>query len=474
MTPSPGWVTDETQALLVDLYELTMAQAYVAEGITGRAVFSLYFRTMPAERNYVLACGLDDVLRFLETLRFGTTALEGVRALGGFTDDFLHWLGRLRFSGDVFAVPEGTPLFPGEPILEVAAPIAEAQLLETMVMNQIHVQSVLGSKAARLVTAAAGREVVDFGLRRMHGADAGIKGARAFHIAGLAGTSNVLAGTLYGIPVRGTMAHSYVQAHATELDAFRSFVRHWPEAALLVDTYDTLQGVEHVIALARELGDDFRVRAIRIDSGDLEALAVAARERLDAAGLERMRIVVSGGLDERQIAGLVARGVPADGFGVGSELAVARDAPVLDLVYKLVEYAGSGRLKTSPGKATLPGRKQVFRRYAGGEAVGDVIARADEEAAGQPLLRRVMRAGARTDAGCESLEAARARAAEEIAALPARVRSLDPARPPYPVSVSAALRREAERLAALAAAPQPQPGIRRDSPAPAPRKPGHS
>ena len=440
MPPLPPWVDDANAPLLVDLYELTMAQAYWREGMAGEeAVFSLSFRELPKRRNYVVACGLADALRFLERLAFAGGHLDYLESLGHFAREFLDWLGALRFTGEVWAVPEGTPVFPEEPLIEVVGPIAAGQLAESFLMNQVCFQSVLASKAARVVTAAGGRAVVDFGLRRMHGADAGLKSARAFHVAGVAATSNVLAGRVYGVPVAGTMAHSYVQAHDDELEAFRAFARLYPETVLLVDTYDTLAGVRKVVALARELGADFRVRAIRLDSGDLAELARRSREILDRAGLERVEIFASGGLDEDRIAELVAGGAPIDGFGVGTDLGVSRDAPVLDMAYKLTAYAGKGRLKTSPGKPILPGRKQVFRREAAGEAAGDVIARAGESGPGRPLLERVM-AGGRTlaeDSG--DLERARERARREIGRLPPRVRGLAPADPPYPVAVSAAL-----------------------------------
>ncbi len=443
MNPPAPWVTEEEAALFTDFYELTMLQAYWKEGLRQTAVFSLYFRRLPERRNYALACGLDDVLRYLERLRFSPSALGYLRGLGGFADDFLTWLGELRFTGDVWAVAEGTPVFGNVPILEVAAPIAEAQLLETFLMNQIHVQTVLASKAARVVHAAAGRRVVDFGLRRMHGTDAGLKGARAYFIAGIAATSNVLAGQVYGIPVSGTMAHSYVQAHEHESDAFRAFAELYPETILLVDTYDTLTGVERIVRLARELGDAFRVGGIRLDSGDLAALATECRHRLDAAGLQHVRIFASGGLDEYRIDALVRSGAPIDGFGVGTHMGVSRDAPELDLVYKLTEYAGEGRIKTSPGKELLPGRKQVFRIEEDGIAVCDVLARHDESQPGRALLELVMRAGRRLPAGQVSLAAARARTQAELARLPERLCALEPADPPYAVAVSDALRRDA-------------------------------
>jgi len=433
---------DEPSALLlVDLYELTMAQAYLEEEMVGDAAFSLFVRRLPPRRNYLLACGLDDALRSLERLAFGSDALDHLESLGLFSERFLAYLEQLRFSGDVRAVPEGTPVFAGEPILELTAPLPEAQLGETVVMNQIHLQTVLASKAARIVGAARGRPVVDFGCRRMHGNDAASKGARAFFIAGVRATSNVAAGARYGIPVAGTMAHSYVQAHDDEYDALRRFAERYPETTLLVDTYDTLAGVAKVVELARELGPGFKVRAVRLDSGDLGELARGTRRMLDAAGLASVEIFASGGLDEDAIAALLARGAPIDGFGVGSEMGVARDAPVFDIAYKLVAYGGRGRIKLSPDKEVLPGRKQVFRVEQGGRAVRDVLGCADEQHGGRPLLVPVMKEGARLPAGRADLMAARERARREIAALPDRIRDLTPADPPYPVERSTALLR---------------------------------
>ena len=429
------------QALLTDLYQLTMAQAYLREGLEEPAVFTLSVRRLPAARNYILACGLADVLDFLENVRFNDGDLDYLAGLPHFTTAFLDHLRGFRFTGDVHAVPEGTPVFADEPILEVVAPLPQAQLIETFLLNQIHLQTLLASKAARVVAAAAGRPVIDFGLRRMHGADAGMKAARAFHIAGVSATSNVLAGRTFGIPVTGTMAHSYVQAHDSELEAFRAFVGLYPDTTLLVDTYDTMAGIDNVIRLAQELGDAFATGAIRLDSGDLAALSRAARARLDENGLGRVRIVVSGGLDEYSVRELVAGGAPIDGFGVGTAMGVSKDEPALDMVYKLAEYAGRGRVKTSPDKPVLPGRKQVFRMDESGIATADVIARHDEDAAGRPLLRCMMKAGARVDDARETISDIRERAARETARLPDEVLALEPMRRPFPVHVTGQLSR---------------------------------
>jgi nicotinate phosphoribosyltransferase len=430
------WVDDTSAVLLTDQYQLTMLQAYWREEMFDTAVFSFFVRRLPAGWNYLLACGLDDALRYLERLRFDEAALEYLSTFPRFSSAFLDWLRDFRFTGDVHAMPEGTPAFANEPLLEVEAPLPEAQLAETFLMNQVQMQTLLASKGARVKSAARGRRVVDFGLRRAHGSDSAMKGSRAFHVAGINGTSNVLAGRAYGIPVTGTMAHSYIQAHDDELTAFEAFASLYPDTVLLVDTYDTLQGVQHVAELSRRLGDGFAVQGIRLDSGDLVELSKRSRQILDRAGLESVKIFASGGLDEFEVARLLDAGAPIDGFGVGTSMSVSRDAPALDTVYKLVSYAGRGRLKLAPGKRILPGRKQVYRMEVDGHAVRDVIARADEEIPGRPLLRKVMERGARLPAGRESLADARERAAEELGHLPAAVRSLEPADPGYPAEPS--------------------------------------
>jgi nicotinate phosphoribosyltransferase len=423
-----------------------MLQAYFEEQMSEVAAFSLFVRRLPERRNYLLACGLDDVLAYLETLRFDAPALAYLESLGRFSMPFLRHLEQFRFTGDVYAVPEGTPIFAGEPLLEIEAPIGESQLVETIVMNQIHLQTVLASKAARVVEAARGRTVVDFGMRRMHGIDAALKAARAFTIAGVGATSNVAAGQAYGLHVSGTQAHSYIQAHDDEYAAFRAFTRTYPDTVLLVDTYDTLEGMRQVVRLAEDLGAEFRVKAVRLDSGDLFQLAIESRRILNDAGLASVEIFASGGLDEDAIALLLERGAPIDAFGVGTDMGVSRDAPSLDIVYKLVEYAGRGRLKRSPGKHLLPGRKQIFRIERDGIASHDVLGRRDEEPWGRPLLQQVMKGGRRCGPAPETLDEARARARQELARLPANVRRLGPADPPYRVDVSTALARDRDAL----------------------------
>lgn len=435
-----------TSALFTDLYEVTMAQAYVAEQMSGTAVFETFFRKLPRGRSYVMAAGLSDVLDFLESFRFERDDLEYLRGLGLFSDEFLQHLASVRFTGDVWAVPEGTVVFPNEPIVQVIAPILEAQLAETFVVNQIHLQSVIASKAARVVEAARGQLVVDFGARRAHGTDAALKVARAGYLAGLAGTSNLLAARRYGIPPFGTMAHSFIQAFDSELDAFEAFARLYSDTTLLVDTYDTLHGVDLVIELAKRLGEGFGVTAIRLDSGNLGELSKAARAKLDAAGLSRVGIFASSGLDEYRIAALIDEGSPINGFAVGTKLVVAQDAPTLDMAYKLVEYDGVARTKLSSGKVIYPGRKQVVRRHVHGVFAGDTIGKPHEELEGEPLLVQVMKNGSRVSSRDAELHTARRFARQQLDALPAQLRSLDESGFTYPVDISPAIAADLRRL----------------------------
>jgi nicotinate phosphoribosyltransferase len=444
---SSAWVNDQNAALLTDLYELTMLESYFREGMNGTAIFDLFIRRLPPTRNHLIACGLEDVLHYLETFSFSTEALDYLRSLDKFSEPFLASLKDFRFTGDVFAVAEGTIVFPNEPIIEIRAPLPQGQLVETFVINQIHLATMAASKASRVVSAAGGRPVVDFGLRRMHGSDAGMKQARAFYIAGVDATSNVLAGQVYGIPIAGTMAHSYIQSFDDELAAFRSFVRSYPEAVLLVDTYDTLNGVQLVIGLAQELGSAFRVSGVRLDSGDLLSLSWKTRTLLDNAGLRELKIFASSDLDEFEIDRLLKAGAPIDGFGVGSRMGTSSDWPHLDAAYKLVGYAGRPRMKSSEHKSSLPGSKQVFRKTRDGRLLGDVIGLAHENLEGTRLLTKVMEDGRRLQPA-EDLEKCRARCREQIESLPPPLMEVRTATPAYLVEISEELIRARERFLA--------------------------
>lgn len=426
-------------SLFADLYEFTMLDAYHALGMERTAVFSLFVRKLPTNRNFLIACGIEGLIEDIEELRFRDEDVAYLASLKRFRPEFLSWLKSFRFTGDIYALPEGMPFFENEAILEVAAPIAEAQLLETLILNQVGFQTMIASKTARVVAAAKGRAIVDFGGRRAHGIDAAIKGARAAFIAGASATSNVEAGRLYGIPVTGTVAHSFIEAFPTEMEAFRAFTHLFPETTLLVDTYDTLAGVNNVAALARELGPSFKVQAVRLDSGDLLQLARGARQILDEAGLRNVRIFASGGLDEWKIARLLSEGAPIDAFGVGTDMIVSVDAPAFDIAYKLCEYDGIGRMKLSVGKRNLPGSKQVFRHFMGSHATGDTITTAMEKPHGQrPLLQLMVSRGRRRNRASD-LSAIRSAAAAWIAELPDPVRLLEPTAPPFSVEISSAL-----------------------------------
>src|SRR4051812_37961906 len=445
----PGLLTPAETALLVDLYELTMSASYLARGINEDAIFELFPRRLPPRRDWLLAAGLGPTLEILHELRYRDGELAYLRSLDMFDEEFLDYLAGFRFTGDVEAIPEGTVTFANEPLLRVTAPLIEAQLVETVLLNQINFQTMIASKAARVVLAAgggksgAGESVVDFSPRRDHGADAAMKVARSAAVAGCGGTSNVAAAMRYGLRPVGTMAHSYVLAFDTEEEAFRCFIESFPEGTvMLVDTYDTLQGVRNAIAAARDKG--VSLAGVRLDSGDLGKLARESRRLLDEAGMTETRIAASGDLNEARIASLVDAGAPIDLWGVGTDLGTSRDSPVVNGVYKLVARHRGGEWqgvwKRSADKATIPGPKQVFRSYSGGTLAGDVIAAADEEREGEPLLRPAMRGG--EIAGAESLAEIRDRTEAQLDALPEELRrpAAESAANAYPARYSSRLR----------------------------------
>jgi nicotinate phosphoribosyltransferase len=441
----PGWLTPAEGSLLVDLYELTMSASYLARGMNDEAVFELFPRRLPPRRDWLLTAGLGPTLELLGRLRYADRELAYLRSLDMFAEEFLEYLASFRFSGEIEAMPEGTISFANEPLVRVTAPLIEAQLIETLLLNQINFQTMIATKAARVVLAAgggmpgAGEGVVDFSPRRDHGADAAMKVARSAAVAGCGGTSNVAAAMRYGLRPVGTMAHSYVLAFDSEKEAFRCFIESFPGGTvMLVDTYDTLQGVRNAIAAAQDAG--VRLAGVRLDSGDLLGLARGSRALLDDAGMTESRIAASGDLDEDRIAELVTAGAPIDLWGVGTDLGTSRDSPVVNGVYKLVAHRRGdewhGVWKRSADKATVPGAKQVFRNHDGGTMVGDVIGADDEDLDGEPLLVPAMRGGQAT--GVESLDEIRERSARQLAALPEELRRPGPdeARPRYPVRYS--------------------------------------
>jgi nicotinate phosphoribosyltransferase len=405
-----------------------------------RASFEFFVRKLPAQRNFLVAAGLEQVLRFLEDLRFDSADIEWLAGTGRFREPFLCWLRDLRFSGDAWAMPEGTVFFPDEPILRISAPMPQAQLVESRVINLLHYQTLVASKAVRCALVAPGRLLVDFGLRRAHGAEAGLLSARASYLAGFDGTATVEAGRQFGIPLYGTMAHSYVQAFDDEAQAFEHFARSQAGGTtLLIDTYDTEAAAHQVVRVAAVLAaSGITVQAVRIDSGDLAQHAQRVRAILDAGGLAGVRIFASGNLDEFQLRELLHAGAPVDGFGVGTRMNTSADAPSLDCAYKLTEYAGVARRKRSEGKATWPGRKQVYRRLDGqGRMVADLLTLQDDPQGGVPLLQPAMLAGRRTGPA-PGLAASRDLLRRQLAALPVALRDLVPAEA-YPVDVSTAL-----------------------------------
>ncbi|MDE3218638.1 MAG: nicotinate phosphoribosyltransferase [Nitrospirota bacterium] len=426
-----------SSVLLTDLYQLTMVQAYIEQGMMDTAVFELFVRRLPAQRGFLMAAGLEQVLDFLERLQVSPAELEWLKQTGRFSRSCLDYLETLRFSGDVHAMQEGTVFFPNEPILRVTAPLPEAQLLETRIMNLLNFQTLIASKAARSVLVAGGKPLIDFGLRRAHGAEAGLLAARASYLAGFAGTSTVLAGMEYDIPIYGTMAHSFVQAHKDETIAFEHFALAQPKnTVLLIDTYDTEAAAHKVVALAHSLEQQgIMVKGVRLDSGDLADHARKVRHILDEGGLPQAQILASGNLDEYQLQRLMASGAPIDSFAVGTAMTTSADAPSLDCAYKLQEYAGRPCRKRSEGKATWPGPKQVYRQYRrNGRCDYDVVTTVQAPGAGDPLLHPVMTGGRRL-APAQRLTELRQRAATQLAILPDSLRSLEGGHP-YDVRIS--------------------------------------
>lgn len=445
MEPDFGYVSREDLGLWTDLYELTMMQGYLEQDHDPRSTFELYFRELPGDRGYVVAAGLEQVVHYLENISFGEEALDYLEEQG-FHDDFLDYLAGFEFTGDVRAVPEGTPVFPNEPLIQVEAPIVEAQLFETLLINQVGFQSLVASKASRMLDVVERRgsdqNLVDFGSRRAHGTDAGMKAARAAYVAGFEGTSNVAAGRRFGLPVFGTMAHSWIESYESEREAFRAFVQSYGEdSILLIDTYDTVRGARRAMDVVKELGVD--VRGVRLDSGDLAALSREVEEVV-----EDLSIFVSSGVDEHKIQRFFSDGGLATGFGVGTKLVTSADAPSLDIVYKLMEVERGGDMepvmKLSSGKVTYPGSKTVRRVESGGEYRRDIVGLRGEDLEGEELLVDVFRDGERV-LDLPGLEEVRERTREEVGKLPEGCRRLrDPVE--YEVQISEELRGTMEEL----------------------------
>lgn len=434
--------------LFTDLYELTMAAGYFAQGFFFPATFSLFVRDLPPYRGYLVFVGLEEVLNELAAFRFSPADLAYLKETGLFAGDFLDYLESLRFDGQVVAMPEGSLFFENEPVLEVRAPVIQAQILETYLLNTIGFQSLLASKAARCVHAAGGRPLIDFALRRTQGKDAGMKFARSSYLAGFAGTSNVLAGKRYGIPISGTMAHSYVTAFESEQAAFEAYSRIFPHnTVLLIDTYDTLEGARIAARVGREMEKrNLALKGVRLDSGDMNRLSQAVRAILDEAGLDYVQIFASSGFDEFSIADILAQGARIDAFGVGTQVGVSADAPSLNIVYKMVRCRERDVRKLSPGKVSLAGEKQVFRRQdANGRYQEDIIGLRSESIPGTtPLLETVMEKG-QFRGSLPSLATLKARFSENFQALGEPYKSLTP-KTAYPVGIS-------QKLKALQAAP---------------------
>ena len=432
--------TTPSDALLTDLYQLTMMQGYFDQNMNDMAVFEFYVRELPPDRGFLIAAGLEQVLEYLEELQFSTQDLEWMKSSGFFSNQFVDSLEKFRFTGEVHAMAEGTIFFPNEPILRITAPLPQAQLVETRVINLLQLQILVASKAARMVLAAPEKMLVDFGFRRSHGAEAGLLAARASYMAGFTGTATVAAAALWDIPVFGTMAHSFIEAHDDEIKAFENFARSQPgNVIFLLDTYDTEEAAHKIVDLAPKLKiEEISIRGVRLDSGDLEGHARKVRKILDAGGLKEVRIFASGDLDENKIQNFESRKAPFDGYGIGTRLTTSADAPMLNCAYKLQEYAGQPRMKRSEGKATLPGCKQVYRKYTADRKMNEDHLMLNNEAPdGEPLIVSFMQRGKRCRPAA-TLSEIRERVSQELSRLPAPLRILKNA-PSYPVKISKTL-----------------------------------
>ncbi len=440
LTPSP---------LLTDLYQLTMLQGYVDCNMKEMAVFEFFVRKLPSSRSFLVAAGLEQVLDYLENLHFPADDLDYLRRDGRFHGRLLDYLADFRFTGDVHAMAEGTVFFPDEPIIRVTAPLPQAQFVESRIINLLQFQSLIASKAARMAMVAPGKVLIDFGLRRAHGAEAGLLAARASYLGGFAGTATVLAGKLYDIPTFGTMAHSFIQAHESEFQAFYDFSESQPSnTTLLIDTYDTERGAEKVVQLApilKKRGID--IHGVRLDSGDMISLSKRVRHILDEGGLQTVKIIASGSLDEFSLTDFIREDAPVDGFGIGTRLTTSADRPYFDCAYKLVEYKGLGRRKLSEGKATWPGRKQVYRRCnQDSQMTGDIMTLESDRQNGVPLITKVMAGGKRIERSVP-LQASRTHLLDQVSNMPDYLKEIEgDAAQKYPVEISASLQEYAKEV----------------------------
>jgi nicotinate phosphoribosyltransferase len=450
-TPKFDYVNEKNMSFLTDFYELTMCASYFDNDRNEPATFDLFIRKLPPNRSYFVFAGLEQVLLYLEKIRFDEEQIAYLDEQG-FDRDFLHYLRDFRFSGEVWAIPEGTIVFPDEPLIRVTAPIIEAQMVETFILNTVNVQTMIATKASRVVHSAAGKGLIEFGLRRTQGTDAGMKAARCSYVAGCNGTSNVLAGLRYKIPVFGTMAHSFVMFFDSELDSFRAFAKTFPKnATLLIDTYDDLRGAEHAAVVAKELEEKgCRLSGVRLDSGNLLFLSKKVREILDNHGLEYVRIFASGDMDEYRIGRLLKGGATIDAFGVGTRMSTSYDRPYVDVVYKLSGKVEKGvfvpAMKLSKGKITLPGKKQVFRQRRKGRFFRDIIGLEDEKVGGERLLTKVMENG-EISIRLPKLDEIRQNALKNLSELPDKYKQLRNS-PCYPVELSPELKKTKAQLAA--------------------------
>jgi nicotinate phosphoribosyltransferase len=445
------FVNENDMSMFTDLYELAMCASYFDNKRNEQATFDLFIRRLPPNRSYLVFAGLEQALIFLKEMKFSSEHISYLRKKG-FKEDFLDCLRKLRFSGEVWAVPEGTVVFSNEPLLRVTAPIIEAQIVESFLLNTVNVQTTIASKASRVVTAARGIPIIEFGLRRTQGMDAGMKAARCSYVAGCDGTSNVLAGMKYGIPTFGTMAHSFILFFSREIEAFRAFAKTFPETStFLIDTFQDIKGAENAAVVAKEMEEKgFKLNSVRLDSGDFVEISKKVRALLDEKGLDYVKIFASGDLDEYRIEELLRKGAKIDAFGVGTRMSTSADRPYMDVIYKLSEKMDKNgkfmpAMKLSQGKITLPGRKQVFRvKNRSGKFVKDVVALHDEKVEGEPLLTEVMEKG-KIVYDLPSLETIRKNALRNLAMLPEKYKRLRNA-PPYPVELSSGLKKMVDKL----------------------------